>query len=354
VSRLSHISKSLGPHGLSVMVDNTDQIPFIEALRDQSGVPPSVFLKIDLEGHRAGVKPLSQQCTLLISSLLSLSSTTVPTCHFLGLYSHAGHSYSSDSRASALQFLRQEFETLLLTAKVVHSTSSEKAISPTTPLVLSVGATPTTTSVRNLLVQDSSRSEEEAQAVAALRATISSIRDAGCKIEIHAGVYPTLDLQQLATHALPTEGPHAMLTWSDLAFTVVAEVASFYPGRGKNGTPEVLIAAGCLALGREPCKAYPGWGMLTPWNRPGVQMPAGGPEKFEGWFVDRVSQEHGILAFNGPSGSEDKLLVGQKVRIWPNHACITGAGFGYYLVVDERRAGREDEIIDVWVRCRGW
>ena len=61
-----------------------------------------------------------------------------------------------------------------------------------------------------------------------------------------------------------------MLTWSDLAFTVVAEVASIYPGRGKNGTPEVLINAGIIALAREPCKAYGGFGIVSEWGREGV------------------------------------------------------------------------------------
>jgi D-serine deaminase-like pyridoxal phosphate-dependent protein len=42
------------------------------------------------------------------------------------------------------------------------------------------------------------------------------------------------------------------------------------------------------------------------------------------------------------------------VKIWPNHACIAGAGYGWYLVVDSEREGNEDEIVDVWVRCRGW
>jgi len=50
-----------------------------------------------------------------------------------------------------------------------------------------------------------------------------------------------------------------------------------------------------------------------------------------------------------PGAEESKLEVGQKVRIWPNHACISGAGFGWYLVVDGG-----DEIVDVWPRWRGW
>ena len=334
------------------MVDHVSQLPSISALFEQSKVPPSIFLKIDMGGHRAGVEPHSASCKDLIAAILALSTSSTPTSHFLGLYSHAGQSYASGSSAAAMDYLRQELDALALTAKAVHSAATSPLPSP---LVLSVGATPSATSMRNLLLKDTDVPEAEAKAAGALRATISTILGIGCNIELHAGVYPTLDIQQLSTHALPMDGPNAMLSWNNLALTVVAEVASLYPGRGKDGTPEALIGAGCFALGRETCKAYSGFGMLTPWNRPGVAMPDSGAEDFKGWTVGRLSQEHGILTFNGtPGGADEKLEVGQKVRIWPNHACITSGSYAFYLIVDGESAGKEDEIIDVWVKCRGW
>ena len=323
-------------------------------------------MKIDMGGHRAGVEPGSPTCSALVSSLLSLHSSG--EIHFLGLYSHAGQSYSSTSRASALDFLRQEFEALLVTATSIHSHPGSETLSPELPLVLSVGATPTTTSIRNLLIDGKGTPLEEAREIAALRATITTIRDLGCKLEIHAGVYPTLDIQQLATHALPTDGPHAMLTWDDLAFTILADVASFYSGRGPNGSPEVLIGAGSIALGREPCKAYEGWGIVSPWNRPGETLPETSPENYSGWVVQRVSQEHGVLGWMGKwdgaegeggvdglsDGSKEGMKIGERIRIWPNHACIAGVGFGWYFIVDGSRDGKADQIIDIWPRWRGW
>ena len=334
------------------MVDHVSQLPYVSALFELSNVSPSIFLKIDMGGHRAGVEPLSASCKDLIVDILALSVSPIPVCHFLGVYSHAGQSYASNSTATAMNYLRQELDALAVTAEAIQSTAPSLLPSP---LVVSVGATPTATSMRNLLLKDTDVPESEAKAAVSLRATLSRINEMGCKVEVHAGVYPTLDIQQLATHALPMEGPNTMLTWNNLALTVVAEVASLYPGRGKDGTPEALIGAGCFALGREPCKAYSGWGMLTPWNRPGVTMPDSYAEDFKGWTVGRISQEHGILTFSGtPGGADEKLEVGQKVRIWPNHACITSGSYAFYLVVDEGRVGKEDEIIDVWVKCRGW
>jgi D-serine ammonia-lyase len=326
------------------MIDHPSQLLSVSEIHKLSTIPPQVFLKIDMGGHRAGIPPQTQSCSQLISSILSLQ--TQGTAHLIGLYSHAGQSYGSNSCAQALDFLRQEFEALLVTAEAVHSTSLDN------PLILSVGATPTTTSVRNLLIDNLELPTDDAEtkAITALRATIENIRLQRHNIEIHAGVYPTLDIQQLSTRALP----HTMLGWNDLALTIVAEIASLYPGRGKNGSPEALVGSGSLALGREPCKAYPGWGILSPWNRLDVPLPASGTEGHVGWQVERISQEHGILAWSGESIEADKLEVGQKVRIWPNHACIAGAGFGWYLIVDETREEKEDEIIDVWPRWRGW
>ncbi|PQE20363.1 D-serine dehydratase protein [Rutstroemia sp. NJR-2017a BBW] len=370
VDRLAAISKALGPRGLSLMIDHPAQLDSVSRIYAKSGIPPLIFIKIDMGGHRAGVIPDTTACTDLISSVLSLAKRN--ECVFHGLYSHAGHSYSSNSQTVALDYLRQELESLLVTVGTVNLTFDNK-----THLVLSVGATPTTTSIRNLFVDVTS--EEESREVSALKATIGALRELGHEIELHAGVYPVLDLQQLATHALPEN----ILGFSSLGLTILAEVASLYPSRGTSNSSEALITAGSLAItlicpymyflstpeyyylpvsvdlltltlsvGREPCKAYAGWGILTPWNRSSFVLPNSGPENYSGWQISRISQEHGILTNPGKNDSE--LTIGQKIRIWPNHACIAGAGYGWYLVVDESRKGKEDEIVDIWVRWRGW
>ncbi|TGO71111.1 hypothetical protein BELL_0618g00030 [Botrytis elliptica] len=339
VDRLSKVSTALGPNGISLMIDHPSQLRSVAAIHEKTNIPPLIFIKIDMGGHRAGVIPGTETCSLLISSVITLAKRNVCILH--GLYSHAGHSYSSNSQTAALDYLRHEFEALLITSEEVHSVAVTKM-----PLVLSVGATPTSSAIRNLLLP--STSSEGLNEISALKATMGAIRDVGCEIEIHAGVYPMLDMQQLATHALPED----LLSWSSVAITILAEIASLYPPRGKSDSPEALITAGSLALGREPCKAYPGWGIVSPWNRTSFALPNTGPEGYSGWQISRISQEHGILTNPGKNDSE--LSIGQRVRVWPNHACIAGAGYGWYLIVDESRTGKEDEIIDVWVRWRGW
>ncbi|RFU33805.1 hypothetical protein B7463_g2555, partial [Scytalidium lignicola] len=331
VDRLSLIAKELGPGGVSVMVDHPGQLPFVEAIKIKSGIAPKIFIKVDMGGHRAGAQPFSDILSELVPGALELSSRGSAVLY--GLYSHAGHSYYQGSKAAAVDLLRQEFEALLVTAETVLEAS------PSIPLVLSVGATPTTTSINNVLAADENTPEDESMAISALRGTISILKERNCSLEIHAA---------------PSEGPNATLTWSNLAFTVVAEVASIYPGRGVNGTPEVLLGLGSIGLGREPCKAYSGWGILSPWNISDAEMPTAGPEEHEGWQVGRISQEHGVLTWKGNKENVKPLRIGQKVRVWPNHSCIAGAGHGWYQIVDSSRTGKEDEIIDVWVRWRGW
>ncbi|RYC54696.1 hypothetical protein CHU98_g11517, partial [Xylaria longipes] len=240
------------------------------------------------------------------------------------------------------------------------------------PLVLSVGATPTVTTLHHPDFANvngaQAKSEDEAMlmttanndaATGLIKDIISRMRADGLTLEVHAGVYPTLDMQQLAAHAADA----TYLNANAVAISVLAEVASLYPGRGAGEVTEAIVNAGSLALGREPCQDmgemkgqhYNGWGIVMPWAGvanvvPGPQFPA----VHGGWQVSRISQEHGVLAWVGNREEETPLAVGQRVRIWPNHSCITGAGYSWYLIVDSRNRGREDEIVDVWPRWNGW
>ena len=64
--------------------------------------------------------------------------------------------------------------------------------------------------------------------------------------------------------------------------------------------------------------------------------------------VGRVNQEHGFLESDGPPPF-DELPVGAKLRILPNHACITAAMYDRYQVIDG-----SDEVIDTWSRTNRW
>ncbi|KAH7155801.1 putative serine dehydratase domain-containing protein [Dactylonectria estremocensis] len=349
IARLSTISTHLGAGGLSLMIDHPDQIPHVAAIQANTGFVPLVFMKVDMGYRRAGVAPGTKECETLVEHLLA--SDGAGKCVLHGIYAHAGHSYETREDWKALDHLAAEFKALEEVAKMIISKRPGHA------LTLSVGASPTATSLQHPDV-DGKTSIGSPTSVSSINVFLRDLKAQGYKLEVHAGVYPTLDLQQLATHARD----QSLLSASSIGISILAEVASLYAGRGPNGTIEALINAGCLALGREPCadlgaekgQHYAGWGIVAPW---GLRNPAPGegfPAEHGGWQVGKVSQEHGILRWQSKAEREIPLKIGQRLRIWPNHACIAGAGFNEYFVVDSRVKGREDEIVDVWPRWNGW
>ncbi|PFH58442.1 hypothetical protein XA68_13670 [Ophiocordyceps unilateralis] len=343
VSRLAAIAKALGPGAISVLLDDPTQVAVAEALADEADDAPLTLIKIDMGGRRAGVTVDGARLMALADAVLDAHRRR--RLVLAGLYSHAGHSYSGRSRRDAVRMLAAELHALGAGAERIRHRAGHERLS----LTLSVGASPTALAAQNLAVdddqQDASSPELEAETTSLTR-LLSTIRARGLSIELHAGVYPVLDLQQLAARSI---GPDR-LSWSDLALTILADIHTIYPDRGPANSTEALIGAGSLALGREPCGAYQGWAMVKPSKLPTDNDLA----DFRGWIVSRLSQEHGVLSWSGDAGDDVILCPGQRLRLWPNHACIASSHFGWYLVVDEDRKGREDEVVDVWVRARGW
>jgi D-serine deaminase-like pyridoxal phosphate-dependent protein len=67
-----------------------------------------------------------------------------------------------------------------------------------------------------------------------------------------------------------------------------------------------------------------------------------------GLMIADVHQEHGEIRSTTRLPFE-RLPIGSKVRIVPNHVCMTAAMYGHYLVVDG-----SDVIVDIWRRTNGW
>ncbi|EKD60656.1 MAG: Alanine racemase-like protein [uncultured bacterium] len=65
--------------------------------------------------------------------------------------------------------------------------------------------------------------------------------------------------------------------------------------------------------------------------------------------VGHVYQEHGMLTADGPFPF-DQLPIGSRVRVLPNHVCMTAAMYDGYRVVD---AGA-GPVVDLWSRINGW
>ena len=289
-----------------MLIDHPAQLTALATISELAGFQIGIFIKVDTGYHRAGLAISSDELKALVARVLS---SVEPAGHgyLQGFYSHAGHSYAGGSPIEAISLLKEEFQGLEKAARMCDETSSTLEHSHSRPLVLSVGATPTATSIENI-THPSAQSLGLEKEISELTSCIERINKE-YEVEIHAGVYPILNLQQLATQASPSASFEAKST-TDLALTILVEVTSLYTGRDSS---EALIAAGSLALGREPCKSYSGWGLVSPWNNTISSAESG-------WIVGRISQEHGILTQDPENQAPADLKVGQKLRVWPNHA----------------------------------
>ncbi|OOF91360.1 hypothetical protein ASPCADRAFT_518598 [Aspergillus carbonarius ITEM 5010] len=329
VTRLAELAKQIGEGSVSVMIDHPDQVEYLNIFRDVAGFRACVFIKVDSGYHRAGLPPAMLNKGGLLERVVR--GEREGGLVLLGVYSHNSLSYSGSTVEELMGFLREEIvgcrEALRMNQHVLAGERERE-------LVISVGATPQVVSVKRLL------QGELGPEARALKALLDGDEEGigRVKVELHAGVYPVLDMQQLGTNA------HTGNAGEEIAISVVAEVCSVY-NDAERSKPEVLVAAGSLALGREPCKSYPGWGLVADWRR------QQGPSRL---LVERISQEHAILAWEKGEESEIPLRVGQAVRIFPNHACVTGALYGWYLVVDSDQDGEGSTIVDVWPRPTGW
>ncbi|KAK2012787.1 hypothetical protein LZ32DRAFT_647557 [Colletotrichum eremochloae] len=341
VDRLATLNKQLGENGLAVMVDHPSQLESVKRLQKATGFPPGVFLKIDTGYHRAGLPAAALNKGGLLEQLIQLDADNLAA--FVGVYSHSSLSYKDTTADKAMHNLAVEIEGCL---EALHANSDLLLSKGPREVIISVGATPQVTAIENLTAGTASGSGEQRLRAAIAKAKAGSLRGLRSSLELHAGVYSVLDMQQMSTRSRTDLGSYE----DEVAITVVAEVCSVY-NDGERKNPEALIAVGTLGLGREPCPSYSGWGVSG-------RLPFPGSEHGRRLVVERISQEHSILSWDsGPDEETDlpsiPLEVGQAVSIYPNHACVTGALYGWYLVVDSSRPNKT-EVVDVWVRGSGW
>lgn len=116
----------------------------------------------------------------------------------------------------------------------------------------------------------------------------------------------------------------------DIACSVLATVIGVRPDG-------YVIDAGALALSLDRSTAGTDHGFGLVGDADGNPLP--------GWRVERVTQEHGIVA---PGPAAGRLRLGARLRVFPNHACLTAACHDEYVVVSN------GVIVDRWERCRGW
>jgi D-serine deaminase-like pyridoxal phosphate-dependent protein len=250
------------------------------------GVRFSLLIEIDPGSGRAGVQPESALLIQVAKAIVEGGSDLV------GVLTHAGHSYGAKDAEELRQVAEQERASVVRAAERLRGAGF--AIKR-----VSAGSTPT----------------------AAFAAHLEGVTD------MRPGIYMFGDLMQAAIGTCAVE---------DIAVSVLASVIGSYPERN-----QVLIDAGSLALSADR-SANSRW---TDVGFGWVLDEAG--RRMEGLFVPSVHQEHGFVTSRSALPF-DKLQPGTRLRVLPNHGCITAAAHDRYHVVEG------GEVAAEWGRVNGW
>lgn len=270
-----------------------DNMPVLEAARQKAAelqAAFSILIEVDTGGRRGGVLPDSDQL-IQLGRFLNES----PGLSLAGVLTHAGHSYHCRSRAEIEQVAEAE------RAGIVQAAERLRAAGLNCEIV-SAGSTPTAICAKSF----------------------EGIT------EMRPGVYGFFDLDQMALGVCDLE---------DIAVSVAATVIGH-----NRAAQRILIDAGGLALSKDISAGefltHAGYGFVCPIEN---------TQPMDGLYVESVHQEHGLIASTAGEPPYEALPVGARVRILPNHACMTAAAYNGYHVVD----GGLD-VVDTWDRTNGW
>jgi D-serine deaminase-like pyridoxal phosphate-dependent protein len=225
-------------------------------------------------------------------ALLEIASRLGPLLS--GVMTHAGHSYSGRGVREIAAIAEAERAAVTLAASRLREAGHSISI-------VSAGSSPTARHAENLTGVT----------------------------EMRPGVFMFGDLFQaeIETHGL-----------DGIAVSVLTSVIGRRPGR-------LLVDAGGLALSKDRSTES------TPRDYGfGLAVDLAGRRSYGNAIVRRAYQEHGVIEMD-PTRPID-LPIGGRLRILPNHTCMTCAAHDRYFVVDGD--GEEDEVVAAWTRLNGW
>lgn len=145
------------------------------------------------------MNPGSAEFANLVTQVLDVGEKSADM-NFRGQYSHAGHSYGGSSASQAMDLLIEEIESLWKASESIKNRHPKIAHQRPT---LSVAANPTAPSDPSLSQADDGSESEGIQQTDAFKDCIHSVKSNQDRLELHAGVYPFIDMQQLGGSGQP-------------------------------------------------------------------------------------------------------------------------------------------------------
>ncbi|WP_438765627.1 DSD1 family PLP-dependent enzyme [Kushneria sp. TE3] len=256
---------------LKLIVDNIDAAQALGDFGKAHDATFEVWIEIDSDGHRSGVKP-EDNALLEIARALQESGV-----HFGGVMTHAGSSYDYNTPEDLLSIAEQERKGAVRAADRLRDAGFSCP-------VVSVGSTPTALSAEHL------------EGVT----------------EVRAGVYVLFDL---VMHNV------GVCTLDDIALSVLTTVIGHQEEKGW-----AIVDAGWMAMSRDrgTQKQQHDFGFGQACTEDGTVL--------EGYILSGANQEHGILSCTRDIDHDIKqhFPIGTRLRILPNHACATGAQHPQY------------------------
>ena len=255
---------------LRLIVDSPAGIEAIAQVADRHQKQISIFLKIDVGLHRCGLTEDDPGLVELVQKIIE-----TPNLSFVGLLSHAGHTYGAEDADGARKIAQEECAIMNRVRKQLESNDIEVS-------EVSVGSTPGT------LVSDS----------------YDGIT------EIRPGNYIFMDRMPLRLKVIDL---------NQIALSVLATVVS-------RNSDYFIIDAGSKTLssdqGAHGMPGMEGFGLAYPvdcFEETASEM-----------IVTRLSEEHGFVIRN-----DFDLPIGSKVRLVPNHSCVVANLLDTYTVLKD-------------------
>ncbi|MEY4265667.1 MAG: hypothetical protein RIS90_202 [Pseudomonadota bacterium] len=256
---------------LKIITDSEACAAAIVAFGREQGEAFEVWLEIDSDGHRSGLRP-DGPALLAVAQTLHQGDMQLG-----GVMTHAGSSYDLNTREALTAMAAQERAACVLAAERLRAAGLPCP-------VVSVGSTPT--------------------ALAADR--LDGVT------EVRAGVYVFFDL---VMHNI------GVCTTKEIALSVLTTVIGHQADKGW-----AIVDAGWMAMSRDrgTQKQQQDFGYGQVCDSAGQLLP--------GYTLSSANQEHGILSRQGTPDTDiaTRFPVGTQLRILPNHACATGAQYPHY------------------------
>jgi D-serine deaminase-like pyridoxal phosphate-dependent protein len=258
---------------LKIIADSADSASAIVAFSSSNSVKFEVWIEIDTDGHRSGVKPESD-------NLIAIGHILAQAGALGGVMTHAGGSYALSTPEALQAMAEQERSRCVRAAQRLRESGLPCE-------VVSVGSTPTALNAKHL------------EGVT----------------EVRAGVYVFFDLVMRNVGVCSEE---------DIALSVLTTVIGHQADKGW-----AIVDAGWMAMSRDrgtqsqSCDY--GYGQVC--DAQGKPL--------RGYLMSSANQEHGIISRSAlPEADIARTLpVGTLLRIMPNHACATAAQFPEYQAV---------------------